>query len=347
MSHYDIPEVDRTAVNSSQVIELELVGEGRRVLDVGCSTGYLARALADQGCTVTGVEYDQEAAERARPVLDELVVADLERDDLAGLFAEGTTFDVVVFGDVLEHLRDPEAVLASAVRLLAPGGSVVISVPNVTHGSLRLALLQGRWDYRETGLLDRTHIRFFTRESLAELLRGAGLVAQEVRATVLDPLGTEVEVAADELPWAVVDWVRHQPDALTYQFVVRAVPGDDAGAPLPEPVPAIDLPVPDDEHAARGRVEEELHASANGRQELLEELLELRHRVLTLRDHAIGVEAALGAARNEVDRARAAEQHAYAESERLIQELKHTTSWRLGTTLVSPLARVKRVLRGD
>lgn len=346
MSHYDIPEIDLTSVNSSQVIELELVGEGRRVLDVGCATGYLARALVAQGCQVSGVEYDPEAAEKARPTLEELVVADIEREDLAGLFP-GRTFDAVVFGDVLEHLRNPEEVLRSAVGLLAPGGSIVISVPNVSHGSLRLALLQGRWDYRETGLLDRTHLRFFTRDSLTTLLRSAGLVATDVRATVLDPLGTEVEVSADELPWAVVDWVRHQEDALVYQFVVRAVPGDDEGAPLPSPVPAIDLPLPEDEHAVRGRAEDELHRSADARRDLLDEVIELRHRVLTLRDHAIGSEAALGAARNEVERARAAERHAYAESERLVEELKRTTSWRLGTKLVAPLARAKRVLRGS
>ncbi|KSW29254.1 bifunctional 2-polyprenyl-6-hydroxyphenol methylase/3-demethylubiquinol 3-O-methyltransferase UbiG [Cellulomonas sp. B6] len=346
MSQYEIADVDRSAVNSSQVIELELVGADREVLDIGCATGYLGSALAEQGCTVTGVEYDAEAAERAREVMSEVVVADLERSDLTELFP-GRTFDVVVLGDVLEHLMHPEQVLASAVRLLAPGGSVVVSVPNVAHGSLRLALLQGRWDYRETGLLDRTHVRFFTRQGVADLLRAAGLRPVDVRAVVLDPLEVEVDVDADALPWAVVDWVRKQPDAYTYQFVLRAVPGEDDGTPFPEPVPAVPLPERDDAHTERGRIEAALHAPTVGRGDIVDEVIELRHRVLTLRDHAVGAEASVGAARNSVARAQAAERHARAELERQLAEIKSTASWRVGTKIVSPLARVKRVVRGS
>jgi len=345
VSIYDIPAVDPTALNSSQAIELELVGHDKTVLDVGCSTGYLARALTAQGCTVSGIEFDAEAAEQARPSLANLVVADLERVDLADAFS-GQTFDVIVFGDILEHLTRADDVLRSAVKLLAPGGSIVISVPNVAHGSLRLALLQGRWDYRETGLLDRTHVRFFTRSSLRDMLVGAGLVMEDLRATVLDPLEVEVEIDADALPWAVVDWVRHQPDALVYQFVVRVVVGVDDGSEDPELVPAVDLPVRDDIHATRARIEAELHAGSPGSNSIVDEVIDLRHRVLTMRDHAVGVEASLGSLRAEVERARAAEKDAYAETERLVEELKHTTSWRLGTMLVAPLARVKRVIQG-
>ena len=228
MPLYDA-RVDRSVSNSSHTQMLELVGEGRSVLDVGCATGYLAEALAAQGCTVSGIEYDAEAAEQARPHLARLVVADLTAVRLADAF-DGERFDVVVFGDVLEHLPDAEAVLRGARDVLADGGHVVISIPNVAHGSVRLALLQGRWQYTDTGLLDRTHIRFVTRESLHRLLADAGFVATEVRTTRLDPLDAEVAVDADALPAGVVDWVRRQPDALTYQFVLRAVPDDAPGA---------------------------------------------------------------------------------------------------------------------
>jgi len=207
VSIYDIPAVDTTIRNSSQTLALEAVGSDKRVLDVGCATGYLARALVERGCVVTGVEYDAVAAAVARPSLAELVVADLNDVDLADQFP-GQLFDSIVFGDVLEHLTDADRVLRSATKLLAAGGSVVISVPNVTHGSLRLALLQGRWDYRESGLLDRTHLRFFTRESMLAMARGAGLAITNIWATILDPLGCEVEIDADGLPCSVVDWVR-------------------------------------------------------------------------------------------------------------------------------------------
>jgi 2-polyprenyl-3-methyl-5-hydroxy-6-metoxy-1,4-benzoquinol methylase len=221
--------VDPNAPNDSHALMLELIGSDRTVLDVGCATGYLAEILKARGCRVSGVEYDADAGSRALPFLERLVVGDLDALDLTSEFAPGS-FDVIVFGDVLEHLKDPKSLLASAASLLAPGGAVVISIPNVAHGSLRLALLQGRWDYHDTGLLDRTHIRFYTRSTLLALLQEAGLVAVDVRRTTADILGTEIEVDPTALPAVVIDWLRSQPEAETYQFVLRAVRDDDVGA---------------------------------------------------------------------------------------------------------------------
>jgi 2-polyprenyl-3-methyl-5-hydroxy-6-metoxy-1,4-benzoquinol methylase len=214
--------------DTSQGRMLDLIGGGKTVLDVGCATGYLARALVERGCQVSGVELVPEAAEKARPVLDRLVVGDLATLDLAAEFGEAR-FDCVVAGDVLEHLADPAPVLRSLVGLLAPGGSVVVSTPNVSHGSLRLALLQGRWQYLDRGLLDRTHLRFFTRASLLELLHDCGLSVVQMHPTTGDPLGVEVDVDVAALPEGIVDWVRAQPDATVYQWVLRAVVDDAAG----------------------------------------------------------------------------------------------------------------------
>lgn len=227
MCQYDTT-LDLGASNTSHAQILDLVGGSKRVLDVGCATGYLAAALADRGCTVSGIEYDPDAAEKARPFLEHLVVGDLTTLDVAEAFGD-RTYDVLVFGDVLEHLADPLPVLRTLLALLAPGGSVVISVPNVSHGSLRLALLQGRWQYRDLGLLDRTHIHFFTRVSLLAMVAAAGLAVVDLRTTVLDPLGSEVEVDPNGLPAGVVEWVRSQPDAMSYQFVLRAVRDDADG----------------------------------------------------------------------------------------------------------------------
>jgi 2-polyprenyl-3-methyl-5-hydroxy-6-metoxy-1,4-benzoquinol methylase len=228
MPTYDAA-VDAAAENNSHALMLRLVGPDRRVLDVGCATGYLGKALMDQGCRVSGVEYDPEAAARATEVLDEVLVADLETADLVEHFGAGS-FDVLAFGDVLEHLRDPSAVLRAAVPLLADKGSVVISIPNVTHAALRLALLQGRWTYSDRGLLDRTHVQFFTRGTLLGMLRESGLVAVDVRGTTAPTFGTEVAVDQAALPDGVVEWVERQPDADVYQFVVRAVRDDADGA---------------------------------------------------------------------------------------------------------------------
>lgn len=145
---------------------------GSRVLDIGCATGYLAAELVQRGCRVAGVEPDPAAARRAREHCEHLVVGDIEDSDCRDELAALAPFDVVLFGDVLEHLRDPW----SALRHVAPFGAlVVLSVPNVAHWTGRRALLRGRFAYSEHGLFDRTHLRFFTRASARALAEGAGL----------------------------------------------------------------------------------------------------------------------------------------------------------------------------
>ncbi len=240
MPDYDVV-INPAETNTSHGQVLDLVGPGKRVLDIGCWRGDLGRALMEQGCTVSGVELDPDAAAVAAKSFEKVVVADLDRAPFADEFAPAS-FDAIVLADVLEHLHDPVGVLRAALSLLAPGGEVVISLPNVAHGALRLAHLQGRWDLTDTGLLDRTHIRFFNRERMLDLLEAAGVVLEELRGTIADPLGSEVEVG-DDLPPHVVEWVRSQPDAFVYQFVLRARPrrGEEPvgrRVPLTEVVPA-------------------------------------------------------------------------------------------------------------
>jgi len=144
----------------------------RRVLEVGCGAGRLGQLLRRRGHVVTGVELAPEAADAARRRLDRVVTADVEAD---GLPFAPASFDAVVFADVLEHLVDPWRVLAESVELLAPGGVVVASVPNVQNVDVVWRLLRGRWEYRERGICDRGHLRFFTLHTVRQLFRGAGL----------------------------------------------------------------------------------------------------------------------------------------------------------------------------
>ena len=219
MPEYDVA-IDLSNPNTSHAQVVELVGRAERVLDIGCWNGDLGRVLMDGGCRVSGVELDADAAAVAARYLEKVVVLDLDKESVVDHFEPGT-FDALVFADVLEHVFDPVGVLRSCLDLLTPEGRVVISLPNVAHGSLRLAHLQGRWDLTDTGLLDRTHIRFFNRARLFDLLEEAGLVVEELRGTTADPMSVEVEVAAG-LPASVVEWVRDQEDAFVYQFQVRA-----------------------------------------------------------------------------------------------------------------------------
>lgn len=224
VTKYDV-DIDLGHEGTSHRYMIELVGSNKSVLDVGCSSGYLAKVLNAFGNTVTGVEYDPAAAEAARAVMDRVEVADLDHADLTEIFGD-TRFEVIVFGDVLEHLRDPLPVLRQARALLAPGGYIVISIPNISHGDVRMSLLLGRFRYVNLGLLDVTHLRFFTRASLQELLADAGFTAAEVRTTKAPLFGTELGVRPDEVDPAVVERLQQDPDATTYQFVLTAVPDD-------------------------------------------------------------------------------------------------------------------------
>ncbi|HZV04499.1 MAG TPA: class I SAM-dependent methyltransferase [Gemmataceae bacterium] len=146
--------------------------ECRRVLEVGCAGGQLGRLLRERGHHVTGIELVPDMAESARRWLDRVVTADVERD---GFPFPPASFDAVIFADVLEHLVDPWRVLREAALVLADDGVIVASVPNVQNIDVLRRLLHGRWDYRERGILDIGHLRFFTLHSIRALFTQAGL----------------------------------------------------------------------------------------------------------------------------------------------------------------------------
>jgi cyclopropane fatty-acyl-phospholipid synthase-like methyltransferase len=174
------------------------------------------------GCSVTGVELSPESAESARRHCEKVVVGDAETLDLERAL-DGALFDAVVFADVLEHLREPGTVLHRLRPLLAEGGAVIASIPNVAHASVRLALLAGEFRYREAGLLDRTHLRFFTRESIQDLFEASGYLVTHWLRRRLSIEESEVGPPARTVPEAVRAWIAADPEAATYQFVVRAV----------------------------------------------------------------------------------------------------------------------------
>jgi SAM-dependent methyltransferase len=212
---------------STHNLVLDLVERGSRVLEFGCSTGYMSKALRDRlGATIVGVELNAEAAELAQAHLERVLVGDAEELDLEAELG-GERFDAILFGDVLEHLRDPAALLRRVRPLLAEGGTVVASIPNIAHASVRLALLGGSWRYREQGLLDETHLRFFTRAGVEDLFEGAGYVITHWVRRRLEVEETEIPVPKGVPPEARA-WAAGDPEATTYQFVVRAVPSEPA-----------------------------------------------------------------------------------------------------------------------
>lgn len=196
-----------------------LIGRDRRVLELGCGYGVITRQLVvGQGCRVTGVEIDRDSAEHARPWLESLFVGNLE--DPSWLDHVRGPYDVIVSADVIEHLRDPEPVLRQLVDMLADDGRIVLSVPNVGHAGIIAALLGGRFDYTPTGLLDETHLRFFTWHSLERLLNRVGLEVTH-RETVDAPGAHEQFFEYWRLlPVALQTALNAHPTANVFQYVL-------------------------------------------------------------------------------------------------------------------------------
>jgi methionine biosynthesis protein MetW len=159
------------------------VPQGASVLELGCSSGFIGSILIEKkGCRVTGVEVDAAAAAEARERGLKVVEGSLEEP----AFREsiGERHDIVIAADVLEHLSDPAPTLEHCKRWLKPDGRVILSVPNVATWSMRAQLFfRGDFEYQETGLLDRTHLRFFTWETLHDFVLGQGW---QIEAVMVD-----------------------------------------------------------------------------------------------------------------------------------------------------------------
>ena len=160
---------------------LNFVPAGSKVLDVGCNGGQFGKKLiADKGCSVFGVDISSNAIMEAKKHLDAARVMDIEQESLP---FKDEKFDIIVFGDVLEHLVNPEKVLIDFKKNLSPNGKVLVSLPNVANISVRFRLLVGKWEYRPSGILDETHLRFYTLKSMKRLFAKCGFKIEEIVAT--------------------------------------------------------------------------------------------------------------------------------------------------------------------
>jgi 2-polyprenyl-3-methyl-5-hydroxy-6-metoxy-1,4-benzoquinol methylase len=326
---YDMT-VDPDAENNTHAYALAMVGHNKSVLEIGCATGYFTKAMVERGCKVVGIELDPAAAKLAEAWAERVVVGDID-DGALWEQVDDESVDVIVCGDVLEHLRDPLGALQAAVRKLKSDGVVVTSLPNVAHGDVRLQLLHGSFRYRDLGLLDRTHIRFFTLESVRELLRDAGLLVVDTKRVVVPLFGSEVDITRDEFQQATIDEILKDPEAETYQFVMKSVRdnGTQAVAALADRVAELTDQL-GREGVQSALLRQDLRQASATRENLQDQVGNLERHINALDGHVAGLDQTI-----------AQLHHALAESEQRHQALLATKAFRM----MAPLRRVYGLLR--
>jgi 2-polyprenyl-3-methyl-5-hydroxy-6-metoxy-1,4-benzoquinol methylase len=316
-SRYEYPfDPDKRNNTASTIFRMVRDG-GVRVLDLGSGPGIVAgalTALADKQVTCVDSEADHLEAAAARGVA-RTVQGDLTATDWTEPLA-GERFDVIVLADVLEHLVDPGALLhrIQDADLLAPEGRLVISIPNASHLAMLALLSIGEFPYRPTGLLDATHLRFFTLTSIRQLLEAHGFAVTHVERTEKTLAQTEFADLLQTVDAAALARLVDHPEARTYQFVLRAER----------------LGGPGELRKLRQQVDDQAAALERGAA-AAEATAELRGR--------------LDATRADAARARVERDAAVAERKQLdrrLGEVYASTTWRVGRTFTALPGRVKR-----
>jgi 2-polyprenyl-3-methyl-5-hydroxy-6-metoxy-1,4-benzoquinol methylase len=231
---YDSP-LDLNNANDPRTLALRLIAAGKAVLELGPATGRVTRVLSERGCQIVAVEQDGTMASNLERYCSRVIVGDVERLSLEEVFGE-QRFDVILAGDFLEHLAQPLELLQKLKRYLTEEGYIVASIPNIAHGSVRLSLLQGKFEYKDIGILDRTHLRFFTLESILRLFADAGFAIVDVQRVRQDPFKEPYvdrpQLDQPELRPELKRLIEDDPDAATVQFVIKALPVDSSAAQL-------------------------------------------------------------------------------------------------------------------
>lgn len=223
-SYHVEPDADTTATKI-----LRLIGQNKRVLELGTAVGSMTQLIHEvNGCTVVGMEIDPEMAKMATPWCERMIVGNIEAMDLAETLGDDR-FDVIVAADVLEHLYDPWACLLKIRPYLRPEGFIVLSVPNVAHNALLAELLNGRFPYQEKGLLDRTHLRFFTRSNLEDMLFSTGYLPSKWERNLVAESATEFALDWKNISSQLKASLASNMEGQTYQFIVKAFPSTETG----------------------------------------------------------------------------------------------------------------------
>lgn len=202
---------------------IRMVGQDKKVLEIGAGPGSITKHLVEAGgCTVTALEIDEDAISKLSKYTNKIYPADLNDTAWPKLFAKEGLFEVVVAGDVLEHLYDPWNTLKLMKGLLTDDGYIVVSLPHVGHSAVVACLMDEDFHYQDWGLLDRTHIRFFGLKNMQSMFEDAGLAIEHAEFVVTRPEDTEFAEKWHKLPHHVRDALSENRFGSVYQVVIKA-----------------------------------------------------------------------------------------------------------------------------
>lgn len=219
---YDVPADGNHASNKI----IKIIKPGSTVFEIGCASGIQSRLLNKElSCLITGLEIYEHAATNAKPYCEKVIIDNIEHINLSK-HLKNKQFDVILFSDVLEHLNNPLSSLKKVKPYLKGNGCLIASIPNIAHAAICWELAHGRFDYQEFGLLDDTHIRFFTKKNIAKLFELAGYKITEWDRVIKHPDETEFNINnTTHTEQSFFDWVnKSNKEANTYQFIVKASP---------------------------------------------------------------------------------------------------------------------------
>jgi len=216
--------------NSAHSYIIENTGFNKTVLEIGTSTGYISKILKEQGNRIIGIEIDEEAGSLAQQYCDQMIVGDVETLDLDELLIYAS-IDVIVCGDVLEHLKKPATTLKKLRKFLKPEGYLIVSLPNFFHGDVLLNLLNGDFHYTPTGLLDESHLHFFGLKNIYSVFADCGYQIKDLHTITLSIGTTELKIDKIKIPHDLLKFIQSLPDSTVYQYVFRAYPSSDTVSP--------------------------------------------------------------------------------------------------------------------
>jgi 2-polyprenyl-3-methyl-5-hydroxy-6-metoxy-1,4-benzoquinol methylase len=202
------------------------------ILDIGCACGDFGMAVLENEikAEIWGLEYDIDSVNYSKS-LD--IYKDIYQTDLNNFLEEKYKnfvgyFDYIFFGDVLEHILYPEQIVKKFKSFLKKEGKIIISIPNISHASIKANILLNNFDYTEAGILDETHIKFFTYKTFVKFLTDAGLKIEKFKPTFFGPLGTQKNDPYQQLPFAIKTFISQDPHSFVIQYVVECSVEDES-----------------------------------------------------------------------------------------------------------------------